>query len=194
MSDQDDLQKLWQDEVNSEGSPMWRELVKEKRKAWNELVRAEDQTWYLIALTFIPLTTLAAWKAKYPWVHVGYALMSATIVVSTLATWIASHHPTQERDRNLREYLESLVESYTRRCVFLRRLGLWAMAGLTLGVTAVVLGIPGNVSSSLPWIITLLAVAGANITQWLFSRQSAAKIQRKRDEADKLLQTLVSGR
>lgn len=194
MSEQDDLQRLWQDGVESEGSTMWKELIKEKQTAWNELVKAEDQTWYLIALAFIPLTTLAAWKAKYPWVHVGYSLMAATIAISTVATWIAGHRHRQEQDHNLREHLQALIESYDGRSRFTQRLGWCAMGGLTLGVSAVLLGIPGNINSLTAWIVTLLAVAGANVAQWLLCKQAVAKIYRKRDEAGKLLETLVGSR
>ena len=193
MSEQDDLQKLWQDEMKREGSTMWKELIKEKQTAWNELVRAEDQTWYLIALAFVPLTALAAWKAKYPWVHIGYALMAATIAISALATWILGNRHRREHDRNLREHLQALIESYDARSRFTQRLGWCAMGGLTLGVSAVLLGIPGNVSSLTAWIITLLAVAGANVAQWLLCKQAVGKIYRKRAEAGRLLEALVGG-
>ncbi len=194
MIEPDDLQRLWQDEgARQEDPTMWRALIQEKRTGWNELVRAEDQAWYLIALCLVPLTAWAAWTAKYPWGHVGYGLMAATIVLSTVATWIAGRHQPHEHDHNLRQHLDALLESYDRRSRFVRGGGWWAMGGLTAGLAAVILGIPDNASNPRAWGIAVLLVAGANAAQWAYSRQSVARISRKRDEAARLLQNLLAG-
>ncbi len=111
MSGPDDLQKLWKNEDgNREDPKMRRELVAEKRTGWRELVRTEDQSWSLIALCLGLVTAWAAWKATYPWVHIGYALMAAAIALSVIATWIAGRQRWPDRDRNLREDLEALIE------------------------------------------------------------------------------------
>lgn len=194
MIEQDDLQKLWQnDGAEREDSIMWRQLLQEKRSGWDELVRTEDQTWYLIALCFIPLTAWAAWKAKYPWVHVGYGVMATTFVLATVGTWIAGREQSQQNESNLREHLEALLESYDRRSKLIRRGGQWVMVGLTVGLAAVFLGIPGSISNPRSWIITILSVVGANAAMWLSGRQSAAKIFLKRDEAARLLKSLLAG-
>lgn len=193
MSEPDELQRLWQnDGAKPEDFTMLRQLIEEKSTGWDELVRAEDQAWYLIALCFLPLTAWAAWKARYPWVHVGYGLMAATFAFSTIAMWIAGRKKPQEHNRSLREHLERLLESYDRRSRFIRG-GAWlAMGGLTAGLFAVVMGIPGSTSNPWAWIVTVLFVAGVNVAQWLLARHSAGKISCKRDEAARLLQKLLA--
>jgi len=194
MIEPDDLQKLWQDDgAEREDPTMWKQLIQEKRTGWDELVRAEDQAWYLVALCFIPLTAWAAWKAKYLWVHVGYGLMVATFVLATIATWIASRQQSQEHDSNLREHLEALLESYDRRSRLIRRGGQWVMATLTMGLAAIFLGMPGSVSNPRSWVITILVVAAANAVQWLSCKHSTEKILRKREEAARLLKSLLAG-
>jgi hypothetical protein len=192
MTEFDELQKLWQNEsAKPEDPTMWRALVQEKRTGWEELVRAEDQAWYLIALCFVPLTAWAALKGKYPWVHVGYALMSATLVFSTIATWIAGRPRPQERDCNLRQHLEGLLQSYDRRSRFLRHGGWWAMGGLTAGLAAVIMGIPGSARNPRSWLLAIVLVVTANTVQWLACRHSIAKISHKRGESARLLQSLL---
>lgn len=193
MSTPDDLQKLWQGEdAKLEDHTIWRALIQEKRRGWDELVRAEDQAWYLAALCFVPLTAWAAWKAKYTWVHVGYGLMAVTLVFATIATWIEGRQRPQEHNSNLRDYLQALLASYERRSILLRRGGRWAMGGLTAGLAAIFLGMPGGTRSWRSWIITTLLVAGANAAWWLSCKQTVAKISQKRDEATRLLQSLLS--
>ena len=192
MTEFDELQKLWQNEnAKPEGSTMWRALVQEKRTGWEELVRAEDQAWYLIALCFVPLTAWAAWKAKYPLVHVGYGVMAATLVFATIATWIGGRPRPQERDCNLRQHLEDLLQSYDRRSRFLRVGGWWAMGGLTAGLAAVIMGMPGSPMNPRSWAMAFVLVATANTAQWLACRYSVSKISRKRDEAERLLRSLL---
>lgn len=194
MNAPDDLQKLWQGEGLKEEDPrMWKALIQEKRTAWDELVTAADQTWYLLALCFIPLTVWAAWKAKYPWVHVGYGLMAATLVLYTLATWMASRRRPQQGDRNLREHLEALMESYDRRSRFIRRNDRWAVGGAIVGTAAVVLGIPGHASSTKSWMFALLLVAGAIAAERVANKRAVEKISRKREEAAQLLKRLLAG-
>ncbi len=172
---------------------MWRDLIREKRRSWDELVRTEDQAWYLLALCLVLLTAWAAWKAKYPWVSAGYGLMAVTILLSTMATWIAGRR-REVRDRSLREHLEALMESYDRRARFVQRGGWCAMSALTAGLVAVVLGIPGNASEPQAWGIAVLLVAGAVTGQWLNSRHSLSKIVRKRVEAAQLLESLIAAK
>lgn len=193
MSAPDDLQKLWREQNRTGEDPaMWKALFEEKRMGWNEVVRAEDQAFYLVALCFVPLTAWAAWKARYPWVHVGYGLMAATLVVSTIGTWIGGRDSTPPSDRNLREHLEALLASYQTRSRLIRRGGALVMAALTAGLAAVVLGIPGNAANPLAWLIAAIAVAGANLLQWLSYKRWAARISRKRAETERLLESLLS--
>jgi len=173
---------------------MWKALIQEKRAGWDELVSAEDQTWYLVALLVLPLTVWAAWKAKYPWVHVGYGLMAATVVFYTIATWIEGRLRPRERDRSLREHLQALMESYDRRSRFIQRISWWAIGGLTAGVAVVVLGIPGHASSLPSWIFAILMAAGIIAAQWVVFKQADAKISRKRDDAARLLASLLGGK
>ena len=192
MNTRDELQKLWQADSAEPGDPkMWRALIQEKRRGWEELVRAEDQSWYLVALCMIPLTAWAAWKAKYPWVHVGYGLMALTIALSVVGTWIASRQPQEERDRSLREYMEALLASYERRTGLIRRGSWWVMSGLTGGLAVVILGMPGSARTLQSWVIASLLVAGANVFQWISYRQWTAKISRKREEAAQMLRSLL---
>jgi hypothetical protein len=193
MNTPDDLQKLWQDqEAAREDSAMWNALIEEKRSGWNELVRAEDQAFYLIALCLVPLTAWAAWKAKYPWVHAGYGLMAATLALSVIGTFITSRVRPGARDSNLRQHLEALLSSYEQRTRLIRHGGVVAMAGLTVGLGAVILGIPGNASSPRAWLIAILSVAAANLLQWLSYKQWAGKVARKRTDAERLLKSLVA--
>jgi hypothetical protein len=193
MNAPDDLQKLWQEEdPREEGPAMWKALIQEKRIGWDELVTTENEAWYLVALCILPLTVWAAWRAKYPWVHLGYGLMSATIVLHSVATWITGRR-RQERDSNLREHLQALMESYDERCRFIRRAGWWVVGGTTIGLAAVILGIPGNASRPGSWAFVILAGAGLSVFQWLANKHALANISRKRDDAAQLLASLLSG-
>jgi hypothetical protein len=194
MSDTDDLQRLWQNEGgNREDLRMWRELIQEKRTAWSELMGAEDQSWYLIALCFGLLTGWAAWKARYLWVQIGFGLIAATIALSAIATFIAGRKRSPDGDRNLREDLEALMIAYDRRTRYVRVGGWSVMLALSIGVVAVVMGIPGNTAKPLGWAVAMMLVAGANAGQWFYSKQTVAKISRKRAEASQLLQSLLAG-
>jgi hypothetical protein len=193
MSGTDDLQRLWQNEdENREDPKMWRELIQEKRSAWRELVGAEDQSWYLIALCLAFLTTWAAWKARYPWVQIGYGLMAATIALSAIATLIAGRKRCPDGNRNLREELEALIEAYDRRTRYVRVGGWSVMLALSAGLVAIVMGIPSNTARPLGWAVAVMLVAGANAGQWLYCKQTVAKISRKRAEATQLLQSLLA--
>jgi hypothetical protein len=194
MSEPDDLQSLWQNEgAGPEDARMWRALIQEKHTAWDELVRTEDQAWYLLALCLGLVAAWAAWKARYPWVHIGYGLMAVTIALSAVTTWIAGRRQRVQHDRSFREHLEALLGSYDRRVRFLRYGGWWTMAALWTGLAAVILGIPSNAGSPRAWAVTVLLVAGAGAGQWLYCRHSAARIVRKRDEAARLLESLLAG-
>lgn len=194
MSGTDDLQRLWQNEDGNREDPrMWRELIQEKRTAWRELVGAEDQSWYLLAPCLALLTGWAAWKARYLWVHIGYGLMAATIALSAIATFIAGRKRWPDGHRNLREDLEALIEAYDRRARYVRVGGWSVMLALSAGLVAIVMGIPGNAAKPLGWAIAVMLVAGANAGQWLYCKQTVAKISRKRAEATQLLQSLLAG-
>jgi hypothetical protein len=194
MSASDDLQKLWQNEkARPEDARMWRDLIQEKRSGWDELVRTEDQGWYLTAVCLGLAAAWAAWKAKYPWVHVGYGVMAATIVLSAVVTWIAGRRRREEHNRNLREHLEALIGDYDRRRRFLTRWGWPAMVALCAGMAGVILGIPGNAGNPGAWAITVLLAAGAVAGQALYGRHNTRKISRKRDEAARLLESLLAG-
>jgi hypothetical protein len=194
MSGTDDLQRLWQNEDGNREDPrMWRELIQEKRTAWFELMGAEDQSWYLIAPCLALLTGWAAWKARYPWVHIGYGLMAATIALSAIATFIAGRKRSPDGDRNLREDLDSLIAAYDRRARYVRVGGWSVMLALSAGLVAIVMGIPGNAAKPMGWAIALILVAGGNAGQWLYCKQTVAKISRKREEATQLLQSLLAG-
>lgn len=193
MSAPDDLQRLWQGKNSKPEDPrMWRQLIEAKRRGWYELVRAENQAWYLSALWLAPLVGWAAWKAKYPWVQVGYGLMTATIVLSVIATWIAERWRPQACDRSLREHLEALIESYSARARFLWLWGWWVMAALCAGLVAVILGIPGNVANPRAWVIAVVLATGAGTAQWMSSRMCLVGVSRKREEAARLLQSLLA--
>jgi hypothetical protein len=194
MSGNDDLQNLWQqDDGKREDAPMWRELIQEKRSGWRELVKTEDQAWYLMAACLSLLTGWAAWKARYFWVQVGYGLMVAGVVLSAILTWISSRQLSAADDRSLREDLESLIESYDRRKRFLWSSGWAVMLVLSAGMVFIALGIPGNASEINAWVVATLLVAGGNVGQWIYFKQTAAKISRKRAEAAQLLQALLAG-
>ncbi len=193
MSGMDDLQELWRGEGGNREEPkMWRDLIQEKRTGWRELVKAEDQSWYLIALCLAVLTAWAAWKTAYPWVRVGYGLMAVAIGVSALATWLAGRRQAPNGDRSLREDLEMLIESYDRRIRFIRNWGWPVMLALSAGVIAIVMGIPRTQANPWAWATAAILVAGANVGQWLYGKQNAEKIGRKRKEAVSLLQSLLS--
>jgi len=193
MSGTDDLQNLWQSEDgNREDPKMWRELIQEKRAAWRELVGSEDQSWYVMALCLTLLTAWAAWKAKYPWVQIGYGLMAATIALSAIATWAAGRQRWPDGNRSLREDLEALIQAYDRRARFVRGIGWLAMLVLSAGLVAIVMGIPGNTANPRAWAVAVLLVAGANAGQWFYCKQTVAKIHRKRTEATQLLQRLLA--
>jgi len=194
MNGTDDLQRLWQDEDgNREDPKMWRELIQEKRTAWFELVGAEDQSWYLIALCLALMAGWAAWTARYLWVNIGYGLMVAAIALSVVATFVAGRKRWPDGDRNLREDLEALIEAYDRRARFLRIGGWSVMLALSAGLVAIVMGIPGNAAKPLGWAIAVMLVAGVCVGQWLYCKQTVAKISRKRAEATQLLKSLLAG-
>ena len=119
--------------------------------------------------------------------------MAATIVLSAIATFIAGRKRRPDGDRNLREDLEALIEAYDRRVRYVRVGGWSVMLALSAGLVAIVMGIPGNAAKPLGWAIAVMLVAGANAGQWLYSKQTVAKISRKRAEAAQLLQSLLAG-
>jgi hypothetical protein len=192
MSAPDELQKLWQNiEAKQEDSSMWKALIQEKRRGWDELIKAEDMNSYVAALCVVPLTVWGAWKAKYPWVHVGYGLMAVTFVLFTMQTWIASRERPQERGMSLRQHLEALLRSYDQRSRLIRRGGWWLVGGLIAGVAAVFMGMPGANMISLVVAMTLIVSFSAACL--VSSRMGIARITRKREEAIKLLQGLLAG-
>jgi hypothetical protein len=192
MNSSDDVQRLWQqDDSRMEDHSMWMRLVQEKRTGFDELVRAENQAWYLVALSIGPLVTWATWKARYPWVHVGYGLMAATIALGTIGTWIAQRKGLAENDRSLREHLEALIDSYDQRIRYLRNGSLWASPMLFGGVLAVIMGIPGNLRNTVAWVFAGFLLAGIVGGQWLIYKRARAPICRKRLEAVHLLQELT---
>ena len=65
------------------------------------------------------------------------------------------------------------------------------MGGLTAGLATVIMGMPGSPMNPRSWVMALVLVAAANAAQWLACRHSLAKISHKRDEAARLLQSLL---
>jgi len=188
----DDMQKLWQQEgLRKEDHVMWMRLIQEKRPGWEERVQSEAQAWYLVALCIGSLVVWAAWKARYPWVHVGYALMALTIALITIATCVARRRRPHPMERSLKEHLEALIAGYERYIRFQLRSGWWAILPLSAGLMSVIFGIPGNAAKTGTWILAAILLAGILVGQWLWSKHSLAPILKKRDQDARLLQELV---
>jgi hypothetical protein len=191
MSLPDDMQTLWQqDNSEKENHAMWMQLVHEKRTGFDDLVQSENGGEYLGAIVMTPLLAFVAWKAKFPWVRVGYGVLAATFLVLAIVTWITQRPPSQRNDRSLLDHLKALLDSYDRRLRFLRNGKIWVTVSLSVGLLAVIMGIPRAATNAAAWgfvCVLLCALWGAQ--RWSLQRATRS-ILGKSEEAARLLRAL----
>ena len=191
MTPSDDLPRTWQETGSEEEEhQMWMQLVKEKRRGFDELVRAENQAQYPVSGILGPLMVLFAWKARFPWVQVGYGILAAAMFAMAGATWLA-HRPEPRLDElSWRERLEGLLTSYDRRLGFLRRIETLIAFPLVAGFAAVIFGLPGAGGSPWAWAAIAFVLLGVGPAMGCSYRCTAARVLRRRTEAEELLRSL----
>lgn len=191
MTSSDDLQRTWQEiDSKEEEHKMWMHLVKEKRRGFDELVRAENQAQYLVSGILGPMMALFAWQARFPWVQVGYGILAAAMFAAAAATWVANRPEPRLNELSLRERLENLLTSYDRRLGFLRRIqGLIAIP-LLAGFAGVIFGLPGAGNNPWAWAAIAFVLLGVGPAMGWSYRCTAARMLRKRTEAEELLRSL----
>ena len=193
MTPSDDLQRTWQ-QIDSEEEEhrMWMQLVKEKRRGFDELVRAENQAQYLVSGILGPLMALFAWQARFAWVRVGYGVLAAAMFAAAAATWLADRPEPRLNELSLRERLESLLRSYERRLRFLRHIHTLVALPLVAGFAGVIFGLPGAGDNPWAWVAIAFVLLGVGPAMGWSYRCTAARIRRKRAEAEDLLRPLQS--
>lgn len=195
MNRPDDLQQLWQRQTsNEELNGMWMQLIQEKQTGFEEWKRAGKHAEYAVALALGPLLALLAWKAKFAWVQTGYGLLAVTLVSLALATWLGQRVQQPAADQDFRSHLEALIANYNQSLRFLRTMKLWVSIPISVGVLAVIMGIPGLISSLSVWTLTLLLLTAFLTAQWLSYQRSRTVLVNKRQEASRLLDQLISQR
>lgn len=173
---------------------MWMQLIQEKQTGFEEWKRAGKHAEYAVALALGPLLALLAWKAKFAWVQTGYGLLAVTLVSLALATWLGQRVQQPAADQDFRSHLEALIANYNQSLRFLRTMKLWVSIPISVGVLAVIMGIPGLISSLSVWTLTLLLLTAFLTAQWLSYQRSRTVLVNKRQEASRLLDQLISQR
>jgi len=191
MNTQNELQRLWQDDAfRKENNAMWIHLVREKRSHFYQIMQAANQAEYLVALIFGPLLLLLGGMAKFPWVQAGYRLLAVTLIILALATWLTQRLRPRDNEHSLRDHIEALIRSYDQRVRFVRAGKVWVSLLMCAGVIAVIMGIPGYLSSAGAWSFTGLVLASFVGAQCVSYFRAKTAILKEREDAVRLLAEL----
>lgn len=187
----DDLQNLWQEQPTREEDKMiWTHLIQEKESGFREIVRLGNQMEYLVTLIMTPILALCAWKAKFVAAQAGFALLTVSLAVLAVATYVLHRQWPRSYDRTLREQLEALIDAYDRRVRFLRSGKIWVSVPVCAGAVAVILSPPGASGSAVAWGAVAFVVGVMLFGQRMSFSSEKASILRKRQDAQNLLEEL----
>ncbi len=194
----DDLQRIWR---KDDSKPLRKEnvmllrLVQEKKTSLRDFFQGEDRVSYVIALSFAPLTAVAAWKSRaLPWMQFGYLLMTLTLISGATVTWLYQRRATGlwRMDESLKDYQDQLLRFLNRQISFSKTVKYWYAVPLFAGFSFAIYPIVSRFLAQ-PWNLVAVASLFAML-EWSVWRmhdvQRVADLERKRREVEDLLREL----
>jgi hypothetical protein len=191
----DGLQRLWQGtsgQSQKENRSMILRLAQQRQKSLLDLLREQNMTAYVISLSFVPLTAMAAWRGRQSlWLLLGYLLMTATLVAGAAIVWLEARRAlaTGKVDLSRREHQQRLVQFYDKRIRFSKSIKYWYAIPLFLGAGLAAYPIGVHFLGGL-W--GTVVVSGFLLVCWvgvwhMYDVRAVADLSRRRDEFQELL-------
>ncbi len=172
-------------------------LVQEKKSALQDFFEGEDRVSYMIALSFAPLTAVAAWKARaLPWMEFGFLLMTLTFAAGAVVTWLYQRKARKlwRMDINLSEYQTQLLRFFDLQIRFSRSVKYWHAIPLFMGFSFAIYPIVSRFVPR-PWSVAVVGVVFAALEYGVWRMhdvQRVADLRRRRREVEELLQDAES--
>lgn len=195
-SQPDDLQSLWRggktNPMTEDYSIMLR-IAQEKQHSLRDFLRGEDSATYMLTLCLAPLLAFATWRTgKIPIMQLGNLVLTLTLVVGALVTWINRLKANRllELDLSVRDYQVQLLRFYDRQIRISKGIKYWCVIPLFFGFSLVGYPIAGFFHFALPWfVLAILALfAGFEYYTWLACDVKRVKdLKRRKDEMQSLL-------